>query len=115
MTAPFALILTTVRAEHDHLVALHERVHYFNYYFCTFYSGCTDNHCAVLVNEQHLVELNSLTGFYILHVVYEELLALFYLELLTVNLYDCVHFLIYKTGFSVRRLSIKALIRAYTD
>jgi len=45
----------------------------------------------VFVNEQNLVELNSLTCLNILDVMYEELLALLSLELLTVNFYNCVH------------------------
>ena len=56
----------------------------------------------VFVNEQNLVELNSLTCLNILDVMYEELLALLSLELLTVNFYDCVHSIYFFEITSVR-------------
>ena len=96
MTILLAIVLTTLHLEDDDLVTLYEWVHNFYYYFCTFYSGCTDSDCAVIVNEQNLVELNSLACLYILNVMYEELLALLSLKLLTVNFYDCVHYFLYK-------------------
>ena len=99
MTSQFAIALATALVEYKHFVTLYEWVHYFYYYFCTLYSWCTDSDCAVFVNEQNLVELNSLTCLNILDVMYEELLALLSLELLTVNLYNCVHLIIYINGF----------------
>ena len=99
MTVLLAIVLAALHHEDDYLVTLYEWVHYFYYYFCTLYSWCTDSDCAVFVNEQNLVELNSLTCLYILDVMYEELLALLCLELLTVNFYDCVHLIIYINGF----------------
>ena len=98
MTVLLAIVLAALHLEDNHLVALHERVHNFYYYFCTLNGRCADSHCSVLVNEQHLVEFNSLAGLGVLHVVNEEFLALFDLELLTVNFYNCVHFN-YLNGF----------------
>ena len=99
MAVACTAILAALHLEDDDLVTLYEWVHYFYYYFRTLYCRCTDCHCAVFVNEQNLVEFNSLASFYILDVMYEELLALLCLELLTVNFYDCVHFLFYKRVF----------------
>ena len=92
MTVLLAIVLTTLHLEDDNLVALYERVHYFYYNFCTINSRCAYCDCALVVYEEHFVILNSLACFGIFDVVYEELLALFHLELLTVNFYDCVHF-----------------------
>lgn len=91
MTILLAIVLAALHLEDDHLVTLDEGVHNFYYYFCTIYCGCTDSDCSIVVYEQYLVELNSLTSFSILDVMNEELLALFCLELLTVNFYNCVH------------------------
>ncbi len=91
MTILLAIVLAALHLEDDHLVTLNEGVHNFYYYFCTINRGCTDSDCSFIVYEQNLVELNSLTSFSILDVMNEELLALFCLELLTVNFYNCVH------------------------
>lgn len=99
MAILLAGILATLHLENDDLVTLYEWVHYFYYYLCTFNLGCADGYCSLVVYEQHLVEFNSLAGLYILDVVHEELLALLSLELLTVNFYDCVHFLLNINGF----------------
>ena len=99
MTVLLAIVLAALHLEDDYRVTLYEWVHYFYYYFCTHYSWCTDSDCAVFVNEQNLVELNSLTCLNILDVMYAELLAVLSLELLTVNLYDCVHLIIYINWF----------------
>jgi len=93
MTVLLAAVLAALHLEDNHLVALHERVFHFGYYFRTFYGWCTYRHGSVVVNEENLVKLNGLTFFSVLDVVDEELLALLNLELLTVNLYDCVHLL----------------------
>jgi len=92
MTIALARVLATLHLENDDLVTLYKGVHYFYYYFGTLYLWCTDSYCTLIVYEQYLVELNSLTGLNILDVVNEQFLALLDLKLLTVNLYDCVHF-----------------------
>ena len=87
------VVLTALHLEHHYLLALDERIHHFGYYFGTLYGRSADLYCSVIVNEQHTVKLNSLAGLNILHVMDEKLLSSFGLELLTVNLYDCVHFI----------------------
>jgi len=98
MTVLLTVILATLHLENDDLVTFNKRVHYFYNYFGTLNFRCTDCHCSLIVYEQHLVELNSIAGFYILDVMHKELFALLCLKLLTVNFYDCVHF-IYINGF----------------
>ena len=91
MTVALAGILTALHFEHDHLVALYERVHNLTHYFCSIYGGSTDFYCTVSIYEQYFVKFNSLACLYILDVVHEEFFALLGLELLTLNLYNCVH------------------------
>jgi len=86
-----AIALTTLLVEDEHFVALYEGRNYFSYYFGALYGGNTYSDLTVLVEKEHLVELNSFASFYASEVVYEELLACFHLKLMTVNLYDCVH------------------------
>ena len=86
-----AIALTTLLVEDEHLVALYEGRKHFSYYFCALYGGNTYSDLTVLVEKEHLVELNSFASFNAGEVVYEELLACFHLKLMTVNLYDCVH------------------------
>ena len=76
MTVLLAIVLAALQLEDDYLVTLYEWVHNFYYYFCTLYSWGTDSDCAVFVNEQNLVELNSLTCLYILDVMYVAMRAL---------------------------------------
>ena len=91
MTVALARVLATLHLEYDDFVALNQRVHHFNYYFCTVYGGCANLDIALGFYEQHFVKFNSLACFHVLNVVYEELLALLGLELLTLNFYNCVH------------------------
>ena len=86
-----AIVLAALHLEDDDLVALHEWFHYFYYNFCTLYGGCANLDSAVSIYEQHFVKFNSLACLYILDVMYEELLALLGLELLTLDFYNCVH------------------------
>lgn len=94
VTVLLPVVLATLHLEDDYLVAFYERSYYLSYYLGTLNSRCTYCDCSVVVNQQNLVKLNSLAFFRILDVVNEELLALLSLELLTVNFYNCVHFII---------------------
>ena len=93
MTVTLTRVLATLHLEDDDLVTLHQRVHYFTHYLCSLYGRSTYLHCTVSIYEQHLVKFNSLALLGILDVMHEELLALFGLELLTLNFYNCVHYL----------------------
>jgi len=91
MTVTLTRVLATLHLEDDDLVTLHQRFHNFTYYFCTLYGRCTYLYCAVSIYEQYFVKFNSLACFHIFNVVNKKLLALFGLELLTLNFYNCVH------------------------
>ena len=94
MTVLLSVVLTTFHLEDNYLVAFYERSYYLSYYLCALNSWCAYCDCSVVINQQNLVKLNSLAFFRIFDVVYEELLALLSLKLLTVNFYNCVHFFI---------------------
>ena len=94
MTVALTRVLAALHLEDDDLVTLHQRVHYFTYYLCSLYGRSTYLHCTVSIYEQYLVKFNSLTGLGILDVVHEELLTLLCLKLLTLNFYNCVHYII---------------------
>ena len=94
VTILLAIVLATLHLENDDLVTLNKRIHYFYYYLGTFYSWCTHCDNSFFIYEEYLVKLNGLALFGILQTVYKEFLALFNLELLTVNLYNCVHYLL---------------------
>ena len=91
MTVALTRVLAALHLEDDDLVTLHQRVHYFTYYFCSLYGRSTYLYCTVSIYEQHFVKFNSLAFLGILDVMHKELLALFGLELLTLNFYNCVH------------------------
>ena len=95
MTVALTRVLAALHLENNHLVALHERVDYLTHYFCSLYGRSTYLHCTVSIYEQYLVKFNSLAFFGILDVVNKDLLALLNLKLLTLNLYNCVHYLLY--------------------
>ena len=98
MTVPIelAVALTALLVEDEHLVALYEGRNNLTYYLCALYCRSADGDGTVVVDEENLVELNSLSSLSGLDMVYEELLALLNLKLLTVNLYDCVHLILGK-------------------
>ncbi len=89
-TVTFAALLL----EDEHLVALHEGEEHFTFYFRAFHGRRTDLNVAVGVQKKYFVEAY---GIAFLHVVAEMVdiqeLALFGLELLSFDFYDCVHFL----------------------
>ena len=91
MTVQLAIALTTLLVEYKNLVALYELGDYLAYYLSALYYGSTYGDVTLVVYQQHFLKLNSLTCLYTSDVVYEELLTSLGLELLTVNLYDCVH------------------------
>ena len=91
MTVALTRVLAALHLEHDDLVTFYQWIHYLTHYFCPFYGGSTNLYCTVSIYEQHLVKFNSLAFLGILDVMHKELLALFGLELLTLNFYNCVH------------------------
>lgn len=95
MAVQLLITFSSFLLEHKHLLALYQWRYYFTHYFCTFYGRCANCDGTVVVNQQNLFKLNSLSTFSILNVMNEKLHAFLYLELLTVNLYNYVHFLVF--------------------
>ncbi len=93
MAVQFAIAFSSLFVEHQHFLAFYQRRFYFAYHFGSCNGGSTYSYITVVVNQQHFLKFNSLSGLGILNVVYKQLFAFFCLELLTVNLYDCVHFI----------------------
>ena len=92
VTSVLALVFSALHLEDNNLLTLYEWVNYFTYYFCTLYYRGTNLYVSIVVYEENLVKLYCLTLFSVRHVMNEQFLALLNLELLTVNLYDCVHY-----------------------
>ncbi len=90
-------VLTTIAfaaflLEDDNLVTFYEGKGYFTYYLGAFYGGSAYLNISIIVGEENLVEFNHVTFF---DIVAEEMnvqeLAGFCLELLSLNVYNCVH------------------------
>ena len=94
MTIQLTIALAALLVEHEHLVTLYQGSNYLGYNLGTLNLGGTYGDGTVVVYQQHSLELNSLASLSTLNVVHEEFLAGFRTELLTVNLYDCVHLFI---------------------
>ena len=62
MTILHTVVLTALHLEHHYLLALHERIHHFGYYFGSLYGGGADGYCSFIVYEQHTIKLNSLAS-----------------------------------------------------
>ena len=93
--AVFATIaFATFFLENDHFVTFYEGFFILAYHFRAFHGRRTDLNVAVGVQKKDFVEAY---GIAFLHVVAEMVdiqeLALFGLELLSFDFYDCVHFL----------------------
>lgn len=92
ITVEFAVAFATLFVENEHLFAFYERRDDFANHFGSFYYGSAHGDVTFVVYQQYFLKFNSLAAFSCRHVVDEELFAFLSLELLTVNLYDCVHF-----------------------
>ena len=94
MAVQLAVALATLLVEDEHLVTLYQGRNYLSNNLGALDFGSTYGDGTVVVYQQHSLKLNSLAGLGTINVVYEKLLTGFRAELLTVNLYDCVHCLI---------------------
>ena len=116
VTVQLAIAFSSLLVENKNFIALYQACFYFANNLSAFYYRSTYGDCTVVVNQQHFLKFNSCTGLGTLNVVNEELLALFCLELLTVNFYDYVHYLYYIKRF-LRKVdaSLAPLFRTSTD
>ncbi len=68
---------------------------YFTYYFCAFHGGCAYLDITIGVNQQNAVECYGIACFgSVAEIVYIQELAAFGFELLSLNFYNCVHYII---------------------
>lgn len=91
MAIELAVTLATLLVKDEYLITLDEGRDDFAYDLGTIHGGEAYLYFAAVVHEQYFLKFNSLTILCTADVVDKELLALFSTELLTVNLYDCVH------------------------
>ena len=115
MTVQLAVAFTTTLVEYQHLVTLNQcgvdcacslnvlsvlrlanDLHLANVanianYLCALYCGSTYCDCTVVVNQQYTVELYGCVILSTFDVVHEQFLAGLSLELLSINLNNCVH------------------------
>ena len=95
----FAVSLAAFLVEYEHFLAFYERRNDLAHDFRTFDGGSAHFHFAVVVYQQHFLKFNSLAALGTIDVVDEKLLAFFHFKLLTVNFYDCKHYLVVINGF----------------
>ena len=90
-----AIALAALFLENNHFLAFDEGSLNFADNFGAFYSGGTDFNVTVGVEQENTVELDSVAFLDIAKVVNVQELAGLGLELLSLNFYDSVHFVMY--------------------
>ena len=91
MTVKTAIAFATFFLENDHVFTLYELFCDLANYFCTINGWCTYLNSAFSVNKKNLVEFHCFTFLGFSDVMNEQVLACFGFELLSLNLYNCVH------------------------
>ena len=94
MAVLHAIAFATFFLKNNHFVALNKSFFDFANHFGSLNGGNAYLNCAVCIDEQHTVELNSLAVFGIVKVMNIQKSACFSLELLSLNFYDNVHCLL---------------------
>ena len=92
MAIELAIALTALLVEDEYLVALYKRRDDFAHDLSTSHYRRTYSDSTILVYEEDLVEFYYCATLCTLDVVNEEATALFYVELLALNVYDDVHY-----------------------
>ena len=91
MTVETAIAFATSFLEDDHVFTLYEGINDLAYYLGALYGGGTYLDSTVSVNEEDLVELYGVAFVHISDVMNIQFLASLGAELLSLNLYNCVH------------------------
>lgn len=95
MTVFAAVAFATFLLEYDYFVALHEGSCHFADNLCAFDCGSAYLNGTVYIGEEHAVELYAVAFFHCFtKVVYIQEPIFFGLELLTLDFYDYVHFVL---------------------
>ena len=90
-----AIAFATFFLENDHFVTFHEGLFNLANNFCSFDNGSADFHGTVGFSEENAVELDLVAFFNLLSEVVDiQELACFGFELLSLNFYDNVHWLL---------------------
>ena len=92
MAIELAVALTTLLVEDEHLVALDQRREDLTHDLGTSYSGGTYSHGTILIDEEYLVKLYRCATLSALDVMDKQATTLLYIELLSLNVYDDVHY-----------------------
>lgn len=93
VTVQLAVTFSSFLVENEYFVTFYHAGYYLANYLCAFYCRSAYGDCTVFVYQKNLFKFYCRTVFCFLHVVYKQFLASFCLELLTVDFYNCVHFL----------------------
>ena len=93
VTVQLTITFSSFLVENKNFIAFYQSGNNFANHFCSFYCGSAYGDVTVFVYQKNLVKLYCCTVFCILDVVYKQLFASFCFELLTVDFYNCVHFL----------------------
>ncbi len=90
-----AIAFATFFLENDHFVTFYEGSCDLANYFCSFDNGSTDFHGTIGFSEENAVELDCVTFFNLLSEVVDiQEFACFGFELLSLDFYDNVHWLL---------------------
>ena len=104
MPVQTAIAFATFFLKNDYMFTFHEGSFYLANYFCTFNSGCTHFHSTIGIDEENFVKFYRIAFFFFFsEVMNKQFLARFGLELLSLNVYNCVHLIHCITSYTVRR------------
>ena len=92
MASQFAVAFSSFLVEYENLVSFHQRGNNLTNNFGAFYCGNTNGDGSVFVNQKDFFKFYCRAVFCFLHVVDEQFLASFCLELLALDFYNRVHF-----------------------
>ncbi len=89
------IAFATFLLENDYFVAFYQRGSNFAYHLCAFYCGGTYFYGTVYIGKKNAVEFDAVAFFYIFTKVVNIQEPIFFgLELLTLDFYDYVHFVV---------------------
>ena len=91
MTVEFAETFATFLVENKNLLAASLVVEYFANYFRALNIRSTNFNFTLVVQEQYVVKLHGSALLELVHTIDEQFLASFYLKLLALHFYNCVH------------------------
>ena len=92
MTVQATIVFATTFLENDNVLTFYERIFNLANHSCTFNGRCAYSNGTVGVDEKNFVEFNSIALFCLIaEILNEQFFAVFGLELLSFDFYNCVH------------------------